>query len=775
MNENKRIKIFIPPNQFIKIKISENENIFISKLSKILNIKPSQIKGLKDSKGNYFTLSSFLRKDNLERDYSDIYFEIILSKNIYNQNKIYEDNKETSLIPQNFTIQKIYKHSKTLSMDAINANEIQKFLSYLLELLNSKQINESQFFELKKMINENNQQLITQFKFFLNNKITNENFIFFLKLLYENRINNFVINQNENFNSDLYTNGLFEKMKKFFPSNVHYILKKVINNEDTKINIKKFNLEGSLNLLINYFEKEINKIKNIPKKLESFPGLIYKNILIDGDIKNNQFKRNNSSPENAILNNKMNIKKLNNIKNLVNQCYGFLIQLIFENHKKEFLNITNIYDKQSKSDSVISLNNYCKEYLNKKIKHYIKRKNINFPDQNINLINDLIESNNPNIISKFSKSKSIKILIKKLISFIYNQNINENIETNDKIIEKLINNLNEINFENDEIQKVKQLIKIEEPKIMEIIENYKNNKYNINSVEKEIKSVIRKESFSTLKICKLKVKDSMETTVCPKINERKKYVDINYDEEKELEEFKKIITNNYFKDDALFLIEKFIQKNSIIKSIFDVYLREWNFNELISSLNIFLKNELKLDHTPKNKNNNNNNNNNFFSFPNNSNEKTPKEVRESKENLYMLINPNNNNRPENIIIKQKEIISILFENNCIDNSTYDIIYKRIDGDDKSLTSAFEVYSINKDHHDFIETLNIIAMDIKNYKINFYHLLNLSHFNHIKREELISFYNNKDKDLFKILSNYDDNQDDTYTLDLMKDLLENKTN
>ena len=92
------------------------------------------------------------------------------------------------------------------------------------------------------------------------------------------------------------------------------------------------------------------------------------------------------------------------------------------------------------------------------------------------------------------------------------------------------NNLNEINFENDEIQKVKQLIKIEEPKIMEIIENYKNNKYNINSVEKEIKSVIRKESFSTLKICKLKVKDSMETTVCPKINERKKYVDINYDD-----------------------------------------------------------------------------------------------------------------------------------------------------------------------------------------------------------------------------------------------------
>ena len=163
----------------------------------------------------------------------------------------------------------------------------------------------------------------------------------------------------------------------------------------------------------------------------------------------------------------------------------------------------------------------------------------------------------------------------------------------------MINNLNEINFENDEIQKVKQLIKIEEPKIMEIIENYKNNKYNINSVEKEIKSVIRKESFSTLKICKIKVKDSMETTLCPKITQRKKFIDIDFDEEKELEEFKKIITKNYSIDNASFLIEKYNQKNPILKSIFDVYLREWNFNELISSLNIFLKNELKLEYINK--------------------------------------------------------------------------------------------------------------------------------------------------------------------------------
>ena len=34
MDDKKQIKIFIPPNQFINIQISENENIFISNFLK---------------------------------------------------------------------------------------------------------------------------------------------------------------------------------------------------------------------------------------------------------------------------------------------------------------------------------------------------------------------------------------------------------------------------------------------------------------------------------------------------------------------------------------------------------------------------------------------------------------------------------------------------------------------------------------------------------------------------------------------------------------------
>ena len=87
--------------------------------------------------------------------------------------------------------------------------------------------------------------------------------------------------------------------------------------------------------------------------------------------------------------------------------------------------------------------------------------------------------------------------------------------------------------------------------------------------------------------------------------------------------------------------------------------------------------------------------------------KTPEAVKATKDKLSLFINPTSN-RTQNIIIKQKEIISILFQEECIDKITYDIISSKIEGDTECLISAFEVYAVTKDHNEFIETLNIIA-------------------------------------------------------------------
>ncbi len=60
-----------------------------------------------------------------------------------------------------------------------------------------------------------------------------------------------------------------------------------------------------------------------------------------------------------------------------------------------------------------------------------------------------------------------------------------------------------------------------------------------------------------------------------------------------------------------------------------------------------------------------------------------------------------NNKYENIV---NYLMAILYDENCIDKNTYDIINNKIEKDDKRIISAFELYAITKDHSEFIEAL-----------------------------------------------------------------------
>ena len=121
-------------------------------------------------------------------------------------------------------------------------------------------------------------------------------------------------------------------------------------------------------------------------------------------------------------------------------------------------------------------------------------------------------------------------------------------------------------------------------------------------------------------------------------------------------------------------------------------------------------------------------------------------------------------------LKLEEIISLLYREFCIDKNTYDIINKKIEGDDKGLISAFEVYAVTKDHNEFIETLRLIADLNENYKGCFYHLINLSNFNLSQKDKLISLYKERNETLFVILKNFDNNEDKDKALLEMKNLV-----
>ena len=230
----------------------------------------------------------------------------------------------------------------------------------------------------------------------------------------------------------------------------------------------------------------------------------------------------------------------------------------------------------------------------------------------------------------------------------------------------------------------------------------------------------------------------------------------------DLEEFKKSLKNSTFNNNEIaFLIEQYTKKNPMILSIFSIYQSDLNLEEFIESITIFLKQEFKIS-SPINKMKLNNNNRDFI--------KTPEAVKASKDKLYLLMNPNIL-KSQNVLIKQKEIISLLFQEKCIDEKVYNIIDKKINEDDNGLISAFEVYAVTKDHHEFIETLNIIGSLNENYKILFYQLINKSKFGHSEKDDLIQLYNSKNKKLFNILKIYDEDNDKSKAINSMKKLIE----
>ena len=791
----RKIKIQLPTKEFISIQIPENETKLKDLLSTITKSSSSKIKGLKDSKGNYYTLSSLIKNINLFQLEEDIYFELIFrhrNYSLYEKQYEYLNINEESYTDNYFNKSYIF-HNKTTSMNELSQIEIQKFSSYLLQLLSKKQINENQFFEFNKMMKEQNKQLIRQFKFFLEGKITNENFLILLNLFNDNIIKKKIFIQKEK-NKNLNKNEeILKKMNEFFSNEDYEILKEIIKSENSNLNIKKYKSEGNICELILFFQKEINKHKEQirPKKSESsltlndnykFQKRLFdkKNIkrhksLPQGNIDNEnnknktftEFKTYKKKDNDNIENKKSNKseKKLNKIKKHLNEPFKILLQYFFENNKNEYNKLLEIYteNKKLKNKSYTSLNEYCMKFIDNEIINYLNKKNYNLSEKKFKILHYLIETNQTEILNSFlnfSKTNSLKTLVKELISMIKKKkslsiSIKKTKKIDNKIdnestsyIDNFIESLQQLQILNEEKEKIKEMIKEKNQEIELILNEYKNNKNNL-LLEEKIKKLFQ-EQISNPKY-KCKTINSLEENM---INDN----EITND----LEGFKKLLNKTSFsKEEISFLIGQYSKKNSILISIFNVYLNKLDLNDFKESINIFLKKENKtLNNSPKNKNKNS-----LSDFSN-----TPEAVKESKGKLDLLMN-SKILKNKNVLIKQKEIINLLYQEKCIEEKVYNIIEKKIIEEDSGLNSAFEVYVITKDHHEFIETLNIISELNENYKFIFYKLIHKSKFNHSEKDYLIQLFNSKNVKLLNILKSFVENKDKNLTINCMKELIE----
>jgi vacuolar-type H+-ATPase catalytic subunit A/Vma1 len=128
----------------------------------------------------------------------------------------------------------------------------------------------------------------------------------------------------------------------------------------------------------------------------------------------------------------------------------------------------------------------------------------------------------------------------------------------------------------------------------------------------------------------------------------------------------------------------------MLLSAWEVYTHNNNMSELIESLKIFSTNV-------------NARNRHLVT-----NGKTPAALAQSKSEIIDFLKGKENKEKEEIKKKQLHIIEILAKENMLDKKSTPLINQMIYKENHLLISAFEIFSVTKDHWEFCETLGLIT-------------------------------------------------------------------
>ena len=806
-HNNRIIQLILPNKKIIKINISGDENELKELISEIAGINTSQIKGIKDSKGNYYTLSAAIKTDDIYY-LKDNYFELILGKeninkspiknNIGTNNIIFTNSPNVGNYIANYYINGVKKKNNnnnlylSKSMNKINNNENENNIinSYLKQLISNDKITKEQYSELIYLVHEkllnivsgkpNNDNLVSTITNYIKSKKK-------MNLRASTPLIQSKLNKKIEINYPKYIDynikvQIYEKMKDYFNEEDLDIIRLSLKYENEKVlkAIKEFEKNQILSSLILTFKKFIEQYKqrknilgdkinylfstrklHFDKENES-EEIILKNkkILGNQNLEQNKIENNmknfqnykSSSTSSKLLNTlKDNDKKgaKKNLKKILKKYNQIIFEYFKKHNKKEYNLIENIF-LQNNSDKVsIILNEKCEKFLEDEIKKYTKNMGKNLTFYEINNLHKLLNEYNTDtqfIFNQFQIQQNLSKLIKDIYDIIKKRD-DDNTSTEefyqyDEITLLFLNDLPKIENNDKEKLKIKFLIESKNEKMLNIIKQYKETK-NIFLYQDEIKNLLNIKHTATIlerlenKSLSPKHNHSNNSNIKHSyfeelINDIKEKVILTNDQIK-------ILENNYPNDEQLkIIIDNYFQKK-ISLSEFKIAL-----NNYINVRNNKKKKTIKI---PKLKSDKINIKNEDFS-------KTPETIKKSKQGLSCFLC----NKENKILNKQKEIISLLFKEDCLDEYTYSIINKKIERDDKALIAAFEVYAVSQDHIEFIETLKLIAELYNSHKESFYIHLNKCSLNTSQKDELDNLFKEKNKELINALEKYENNYD-----------------
>ena len=144
-----------------------------------------------------------------------------------------------------------------------------------------------------------------------------------------------------------------------------------------------------------------------------------------------------------------------------------------------------------------------------------------------------------------------------------------------------------------------------------------------------------------------------------------------------------------------YIYQRYKSNDDILLSVWECYTHNSNLPELIENLKIFSTNT-------------------NIRRPSGiiTNGKTPALVSQKKNEIIDFLKGKENKEKDEIKNKQLHIIDILSQENMLDRKSAPLITQMIYKENHLLISAFEIFSVTKDHWEFCDTLNIIT-DIYN--------------------------------------------------------------
>jgi hypothetical protein len=777
------IKIVSPNNEVFSVEISGNEAEIKDLISILAGVAISDIKGIKDKYGNYYTLSFAINNNIINSDFSDCYYLVCASRtNQFKMKNLQQGSTNPSLYENDaevsFNIRKAKSRTGSAIFSPTRNNNSSSFIEKCLSIIKDlDKLDDKNIPKLKQMLLNENEELCSLFRVYIQDLIDKKTLINSLNKILANPLDtDRPLSPTPQKNKFV---KLIDSLEKSLSDNQSDItLLKNLIQYDNEFVLGAFEVYESDKDIENLIDSLRRSIKRYKKSTTTTNFIMHSNESKNGSNNELMDLRKVSVPETKTKTNfpfNKDIEKF--LMSNLHTEQKIIMRYVLKNRTEEVDMMIIYYEMFGRTDVLLkTAKTFTKQFILETLaKNFSQSDKAKLEDLIINRNNDLIT-----LFKSFNDHQSITQLEKDLSEVVRKQNPNSSDSEVDfsyreefgKIAIVFMSALKDITTSNER-ETIKKMIDNKTPIVIELINEFSRTK-NAKEVRRKLSQYFDKnnESIMDNRLILNKLEKSKHDT---SINSSPMKNSISSPQhfstfEKLLTELER--TERISQNQNRYVLQRYKNNDEMLLSFWEVYTKNQNIEELIESIRIF-----------------SNSNKRFKSQIT----KTPLAIAKSKnEYIDFLKNKDISDHKEKEEIKQKQlfIIEMLGRESLLDKSCASLIIEMIKTENHLLISAFEIFSVTKDHWDFCETLNLITDIYKNNVVNkeeskkeeknenckidsiskFEKFMIQNKYDVAQRVKLLHLYDDGEEFLMSAIEFYESSEDKDEFLDNLKTLL-----